>query len=131
MTNLRHATIPPAARRAAVAAGVLAVLLLPAAADAVLGLETVRSIATGQGITPPQGSATFSFVRKVIVQFARFLLYIIGAVALLSIVYGGFLYVSSAGDEGRAQRGKTALLYAAIGLLIASLSAALVNFFVT
>lgn len=107
----------------------LAAALLPLAADAAFGLETVRSIARQQGIKTAQGEGTFAEIRRVIILLAKFLLYIISAVALLAVVYGGFLYVSSAGDESRAKRGKTVLLHAAIGLLVASLSAALVNFF--
>jgi len=39
--------------------------------------------------------------------------------AVLVIVYGGFLYITAAGDPSKAEKGKTALTLAIIGIVIA------------
>ena len=59
------------------------------------------------------------------------LLYIVGILAVLMIVYGGVQYATSAGDAGKVQKAKNIILYAVVGLLIAILAYAIVNFVVT
>lgn len=41
-----------------------------------------------------------------------------GVIAVLSIIYAGFLLVTAQGDEKQLQQGKRAFVYAAIGSLI-------------
>src|SRR5690554_1131160 len=45
------------------------------------------------------------------------LLYIIGAVSVVMIIYGGFRYVTSAGDSSGVTAAKNTILYAVIGLI--------------
>jgi hypothetical protein len=57
--------------------------------------------------------------------------YIMTLVAVLMIVFGGFTYITAAGDPAKAGKGKTILTYAIIGLaiaLIAKLIPSLVRF---
>jgi len=57
--------------------------------------------------------------------------YIMTVVAVLMIVFGGFTYLTAAGDPGKAGKGKSILMYAMIGLaiaLIAKLIPSLVRF---
>ncbi len=57
--------------------------------------------------------------------------YILTIVAVLMIVFGGFTYITAAGDPAKAGKGKTILTYAIIGLaiaLIAKLIPSLVRF---
>ena len=44
---------------------------------------------------------------------------LVGGVALLFIIYGGFLLLTSAGDPTRVQHGKEYITYAVVGLLLA------------
>lgn len=44
--------------------------------------------------------------------------FIAGFAAVISIIMGGFWYVTSDGDPGKAQRGKNAILYSSIGLVV-------------
>lgn len=46
-------------------------------------------------------------------------LMLIGGVALLSIVYGGYVILSSQGDPGKIRDGKAYIFYALIGLFMA------------
>lgn len=56
------------------------------------------------------------------------IIFVIGAVAVVMIVIGGFRYVVSGGDSGNITSAKNTILYAVVGLVIAILSFAIVNF---
>lgn len=58
----------------------------------------------------------------------NFLLFLIGIIAVLMIIYGGIQYSLSAGDSGKITNAKNTILYAVVGLIIAILAFAIVNF---
>jgi Zn-dependent protease with chaperone function len=60
----------------------------------------------------------------------NFLLLIAGIIAFFYVLYGGFMYLTSGGDQTGAQKGRTMIANALIGIVIIFLSYALVNFFV-
>lgn len=58
------------------------------------------------------------------------MLYIIGAVSVLMLVYGGIRYTISGGDTSAVTAAKNTILYAVIGIVVALMSFAIVNFVV-
>jgi hypothetical protein len=56
----------------------------------------------------------------------RALLGIIGSLALAVFIYGGFLWMTAAGNRERVQKGKNTLTWTAIGLAVIFLSYAIV-----
>lgn len=87
------------------------------------------------GIACPEGSgsgggATVEFISTTLRNVINAALSLTALIAAIFIVYGGFLYLTSAGESDRAERGKKTILYAVIGLLIIGLSAVIVNFVV-
>lgn len=52
-----------------------------------------------------------------------------GAFAVASIVYGAFMYASSAGDAGKASRGKNTIILACTGLIIIAAAEAILLYF--
>lgn len=56
------------------------------------------------------------------------LLFIAGIIAVIYIVIGGFRYVTSNGDSGSISKAKNTIMYALIGLVIAIMAYAIVNF---
>jgi len=56
---------------------------------------------------------------------------IVGSIALLMFIYGGFLWLTSAGNTEKIQKGKQVVVWAVIGLAIIFLSYALVNFVIS
>lgn len=52
----------------------------------------------------------------------------LGLVAVIVIVIGGVMYMTSNGDAGKLQKAKNTILYAVIGLIICVLSFAITNF---
>ena len=56
---------------------------------------------------------------------------VIGAVAVLMIIIGGLRYVTSNGEPAQLTSAKNTILYAAIGLVVAAMANAIVNFVLT
>lgn len=79
------------------------------------------SQASAQGIVPlcPKGETpTLTAFLALFANIARWILGIIGSLALLMFVWGGFLWVMSAGGDKMVQRGKDTMVQAVTGLLI-------------
>lgn len=58
------------------------------------------------------------------------LLYILGAIAVVMIVIGGIRYATSNGDSSAIKGAKDTILYSVIGLIVAIMAYAIVNFVV-
>lgn len=84
-------------------------------------LTTLDPAGYDSGITESKDLKSF------ILKIVNFALGFLGIFAVLIVIYGGVLYVSAAGEEDRATKGKKAIGYAIIGLLIVMGSFALVN----
>lgn len=56
------------------------------------------------------------------------LLYIIGIIAIIMIIVGGIRYVLSGGNASQVKEAKDTVLYSVIGLIVAIMSFAIVNF---
>ncbi|OGC82090.1 MAG: hypothetical protein A2V81_02985 [Candidatus Abawacabacteria bacterium RBG_16_42_10] len=56
----------------------------------------------------------------------NFFLGLVGTVAILMLIYGGFLYLTSAGGEN-IKKAKNTIMYAIIGIVVILLSYAIVN----
>ena len=65
-----------------------------------------------------------TIVGKVIQIFA----WVVGAVSVIMLIYGGFKYITSGGDANGVTAAKNTILYAIIGLIIVALSQVIVNF---
>jgi len=68
---------------------------------------------------------------NIIYNITNWIFFIMTLVAVLMIVFGGFVYITAAGDPAKAGKGKSILTYAVIGLaiaLIAKLVPSLIRF---
>lgn len=59
------------------------------------------------------------------------LLFIIGAISVIMLIIGGIRYVVSGGDSGAVTSAKNTILYAIVGIVVAILAYALVNFVIS
>lgn len=64
----------------------------------------------------------------VLTTITNVLLFIIGALAVIMIIIGGLRYVISAGNSTQVTAAKNTILYAVVGLIVAILGFAVVNF---
>lgn len=56
------------------------------------------------------------------------MLYLIGAISVIMLIIGGIRYVVSGGDQAAVTSAKNTILYAVVGIIVAILAYALVNF---
>lgn len=64
-------------------------------------------------------------------QVTNVILYIVGIIAVIMLIIGGIKYVISGGDSKKVTDAKNTVLYAIIGLIIAFLAFAIVNFVIS
>lgn len=96
-------------------------IVLPAAAFASPADEIGKGVISAGGTGNEDLSAN-------IIDIVNVLLFILGAVAVIVIVIAGFRFVVANGDSNAVSSARNAILYAVIGLVIAILSYAIVNF---
>jgi len=70
------------------------------------------------GLPGGQGATAGAWIRDFILMFLE----VAGLIAVAFIIYGGFRYITSAGNEEAAESGKNTLTNAIIGLVIIILS---------
>lgn len=61
-------------------------------------------------------------------QVVNFFTIIVGAIAIIMVIFGGFRYITSGGDSGKVGSAKNTLIYAVVGLIIVALAQILVHF---
>jgi len=66
-------------------------------------------------------------LRGYILRVLNFVLTFLGLVAVAMIIYGGYLYIFSMGEDSNVEKGKKILIYGVIGILVILASFALVN----
>ncbi len=64
---------------------------------------------------------------QIIGKVIRLLLIVSGAIAVLFVVIGGFMYMTSAGNEEQATKGRKTLIYAIVGIVITVLAYVIVS----
>ena len=67
-------------------------------------------------------------IRVVIGKVVRAVLVIVGALALIMFVYGGFTWLTSAGNEQKVETGRNTLIWSALGLIIVFSAYVLVHY---
>ena len=67
-------------------------------------------------------------ISGIIRNVVNILLYIIGAISVIMLIFGGIRYATSAGNANSVKAAKDTILYAVVGLAIAVLAYAIVNF---
>lgn len=65
---------------------------------------------------------------ELIKNIVNILLFVLGAIAVIMIVIGGIRYTLSNGDSSAITGAKNTILYAVVGLVVALLAYAIVNF---
>lgn len=61
-------------------------------------------------------------------RITSILLFIVGAVAVIMLIFGGIRYIVSGGDQANVTAAKNTILYAIIGIIVALLAYAAVKF---
>lgn len=64
----------------------------------------------------------------VFTRITNTVLYAVGIISVIMLIYGGLRYVVSGGDSKKVTDAKNTIIYAIIGLIVSILSYAIVNF---
>ncbi|AKM80616.1 TPA: hypothetical protein DDX46_00200 [Candidatus Saccharibacteria bacterium] len=86
--------------------------------------------AIGEGAKKVGGDNAGMSLEDGIKNVVNVLLFLLGAIAVIMIIIGGIRYATSNGDSGAIKGAKDTILYAVIGLIVAILAYAIVNFVV-
>jgi hypothetical protein len=76
----------------------------------------------------PLENAGVTDVPTLIGKIIDALLGVVGSLALIMFIYGGFTWMLAAGNDSQVQKGKNILLWAVIGLVVIFASYSLVHF---
>ncbi|HET9174241.1 MAG TPA: pilin [Candidatus Saccharimonadales bacterium] len=118
--------------------GVATMVAVPAMAQAPAGANNITSnLCTGAGTAangPNDGgcsnNTTFS-LSSIASSAVNILSWVVGVVAVIMIVVGGFRYITSGGSSDKIGSAKNTLIYAIIGLVIVVLAQFIVHYVVT
>ncbi|MBQ3430799.1 hypothetical protein IJG20_01685 [Candidatus Saccharibacteria bacterium] len=107
--------------------GVLGWVLVPKGAFA---SDPVCSSTSGvdRELREAAGCSNTDTIKSPIRSVVNTLLWVVGVLAVIMIIVSGLKMTTSAGNPGAVQKAKQTLIYALVGLVIAVLAYAIVNF---
>ncbi|MBQ6130419.1 hypothetical protein IJI72_01895 [Candidatus Saccharibacteria bacterium] len=108
-------------------AGISAVMA-PSAAYASPATDQVRRGLSATGLGSGAGSLQLQDKVKNIINT---ILYVVGILSVVVVIYGGVQYTISTGDQSKVTSAKNTIIYGLVGLAISILAYAIVNFVVT
>lgn len=76
------------------------------------------------------GQTAAQRVDQIVEQIINIMSLVVGVVAVVMIIIGGFKYVTSGGDSGNVSGAKNTILYAVVGLVVVALAQVIVRFVV-
>lgn len=94
-------------------------------------VSDTSSLSAANGVDCAQGTGTPTKLfgsGSIFTTVVNVLLFIIGAISVIMLIIGGIRYTLSAGDSGNVTAAKNTILYAIVGLIVAFLAFAIVNF---
>lgn len=116
----------------AIALTMVSFMPLPVAAQINVGNNQVnQGLNNIQGSFPNAGLATPQSWQEWVATIINYALYLAGILAVIFIIYGGFQYITSRGNEAQAKSGARTLTYAVIGLVLIILSYVIINVLVS
>lgn len=77
------------------------------------------------------GTSTPTDANVVIKNVTNIMFFIIGAVSVIMLIYGGIRYTTSGGNTNSVTAAKNTVIYSIVGLVISIFAYAIVNFIVT
>lgn len=107
----------------------LGVSLIAAPAYAAECDTTSLNINSGANCAQGTGTPTTLFGEgSVFSTVTNILLFLVGAISVIMLIVGGIRYVISGGDQAQVTSAKNTILYAIVGIVVAFLAYAAVNF---
>lgn len=96
------------------------------------GADAASQANSGQGAcASTSGDTGAGGIKGIAQRVTNVFSIIVGAAAIIMIIYGGFRYITSGGDSGKVGNAKNTLIYAIIGLVIVALAQLIVRFVIS
>lgn len=109
--------------------GVVATMLLLPAVTSAAPVDVLPACGGAESNVVCQGGAgTDTSVYGLLKNVINLLLTVIGIIAVITIIVAGIRYVTSGGDGPQTKSARDTILYAVVGLVVAVLAFAIVNF---
>ena len=117
-------------------------LFIASLAFAVFGVAAVVPAGVSYAIDPLEGACDNGASSEIcdsrgeedgmelIGVIVNLLLFVVGAISTVMIIVGGIMYATSTGDSGRITKAKNTIMYSIVGLVIAFLAYASINWVV-
>ena len=82
----------------------------------------------GGGTCASDSRAANDDISSLLASLINIFSWVVGFLAVLMIIYGGYLFTINAGDAQRTTRARNTIIYALVGLLVVSVAQVLVHF---
>lgn len=103
--------------------------LVPVTANAITVIpQCSGSTAVGSAGQSAVCASTNDNLKNIIANVVQILLYIVGVISVIMLIFGGIRYATSAGNATSVTAAKNTIMYALIGLVVAVLAYAIVHF---
>jgi hypothetical protein len=102
--------------------------IMPAGAAAPDVLNNVCTGDTNSTVLCQGRNTKKNSFNNVVGEIVNTLLFIVAAVSVVVIIIAGITYTTSSGDAALVKRAKDSLLYAVVGLIVAIMAYAIVNY---
>ncbi|HSX00160.1 MAG TPA: pilin [Patescibacteria group bacterium] len=115
----------------------LPAMLVPAAVSAQdnANVNIGNCLSQGSGLTTGTGGTCTAApdtgtqkIQDIVTLVVNIFSIVVGIVAVIMIVFGGFKYITSGGDSGNITSAKNTIVYAVIGLVVVALAQFIVKF---
>ncbi len=106
----------------------LGVVVVPVATVSAAACTGSPAQCAQQGVNNVGGDQNQPKLEDGIKWIVNVLLFVLGAVAVIMIIIGGIRYTTSNGEAAQLTSAKNTILYAVVGLVVAILAYAIVNF---
>ncbi len=110
-----------------------AVVLAPSMASATTNCGNIATsinsgvASTGSNVTCGTGKTVSTGVQSIAKQVVEVFSVVVGVVSVIMIIYSGFRYITSGGDQNGVGSAKNTLVFAIIGLIIVALAQVIVH----
>ena len=101
--------------------------VVPASSVCASGCTDAKSCVE-QGANKANGGGTSRSLPVIVGDIIKVMLFIVGIISVIMIVYGGIKYAISSGDSSKVTSAKNTITYSIVGLIISLLAYTIVNF---
>jgi len=94
-------------------------------------INLIQASSGGYGLDQVPSELPRDDIATIIVRIVNYVVGLVGIILLVMLIYGGVMYMTSAGSEEQAKKAKSVLTYAIIGIVIIALSFLITQFIVS